>query len=104
MGASSFSGMRLRAGWKDLYHFTPWVTSLLNNHDHVVGYNKFGHDLKHIMQRLHSSVAKRVNDLLPELRSDFWRDIEGESFRRLYSRREAMPRGISLYADAGATT
>lgn len=62
------------------YQFTPWVTSLLNNHYHVVGYNKHAEGLKHFMQRLHGSVAKLVNDLLPERRPDFWRDTKGEEY------------------------
>jgi REP element-mobilizing transposase RayT len=62
------------------YGFTPWVTSLMNNHYHTLGYLRVGENLKHLMQRLHGSVAKLVNDLLPERRADFWRDQKGEEY------------------------
>ena len=44
--------------------FVPWVTSLLDNHYHTLGYCREGAKLKTMMQRLHGSVAKLVNDLL----------------------------------------
>jgi hypothetical protein len=46
------------------YTFTPWVTSLLDNHYHTLGYLKIGENLGPLMQRLHGSIAKLVNDLL----------------------------------------
>ncbi len=54
------------------YGFTPWVTSLLDNHYHSLGYLRVGENLGPMMQRLHGSVAKLVNDLLPERRVPFW--------------------------------
>ena len=60
------------------YLFTPWVTSLLDNHYHVVGYCKIGENLGEMMRRIHGSVAKLVNDLLPERRVPFWRDAESQ--------------------------
>jgi len=60
-----------------LYLFTPWVTSLLDNHYHTIGYLKFGANLPTMMQRLHGSVAKRVNDTLPQRFAYFWRDAKG---------------------------
>jgi hypothetical protein len=54
--------------------FTPWVTSLLNNHYHILGYCKTGELLGPMMRKLHGSVAKLVNDLLPERRVPFWED------------------------------
>jgi hypothetical protein len=62
------------------FSFSPWVTSLLNNHYHSIGYLKFGELLPQMMQRIHESVAKLVNDLLPERRSNFWRDAKGREF------------------------
>ncbi|MFK7790450.1 MAG: transposase [Phycisphaeraceae bacterium] len=44
--------------------FTPWVTSLLDNHYHTIGYLKVGSELPTMMQRIHGSVAKLVNDHL----------------------------------------
>ena len=72
--------------WDRFYHwsqqlgFAPFVTSLLDNHYHSLGYLKYGEGLKHLMQRLHGSVSKLVNDLLPERRADFWRDTKGEEY------------------------
>lgn len=54
--------------------FTPWVTTLVDNHYHVVGYCKLGDKLGPMMRKLHGSVAKLVNDLLPERRVPFWGD------------------------------
>src|SRR5690349_8171256 len=48
------------------YGFTPWVTSLLDNHYHTVGYLRVGESLGQMMRHIHGSVAKLVNDLLPE--------------------------------------
>jgi len=54
--------------------FTPWVTSIVDNHYHSIGYCKVGEKLGTMMQRIHGSVAKLVNDLLPERRTPFWGD------------------------------
>jgi hypothetical protein len=32
------------------------------------------------MQRMHGSVAKLVNDIVPERRADFWRDRKGKEY------------------------
>lgn len=62
------------------FHFTPWVTSLLDNHYHTIGYLKTGANLPTMMQRLHGSVAKLVNDTRPERFPDFWRDAKGREY------------------------
>lgn len=62
------------------FGFTPWVTSLLDNHYHTLGYLRAGLQLQTMMQRLHGSVAKLVNDLLPQRRSEFWRDSKGREY------------------------
>ena len=54
--------------------FTPFVTTLLSNHYHTIGYLKRAEDLGPMMRKLHGSVAKLVNDLLPERRRPFWRE------------------------------
>jgi REP element-mobilizing transposase RayT len=56
------------------YGFIPWVTSLLENHYHTLGYLLLGKNLGPMMQRLHGAIAKLVNDLLPERRVPFWRE------------------------------
>jgi len=60
--------------WTAEHGFAPIVTSLLDNHYHALGYLKVGENLGPMMQRLHGSVAKLVNDLLPERRAKFWVD------------------------------
>ena len=55
------------------YGFVPWVTTLVPNHYHTLGYLKVGENLGPLMQRLHGSVAKLVNDLLAERHLPFWR-------------------------------
>jgi hypothetical protein len=56
------------------FGFTPWITSLLDKHYHTLGYLRVGENLGPMMQRLHGSIAKLVNDLLPERRVPFWRE------------------------------
>ncbi len=62
------------------FGFVPWVTSLIDNHYHTIGYLKVGENLPTMMQRIHGSVAKLVNDLLPERRAEFWRDSKGREY------------------------
>jgi REP element-mobilizing transposase RayT len=62
------------------FGFTPWVTSLVDNHYHTLGYLRVGAKLPRMMQRLHGSVAKLVNDLLPQGRAGFWRDAKGKEY------------------------
>jgi REP element-mobilizing transposase RayT len=62
------------------FHFVPWVTSLLDNHYHTLGYLYEGQNLPLFIQRLHGSVAKLVNDLLPQRRLEFWRDAKGHEY------------------------
>ena len=66
------------------YGFTPWVTSLLNNHYHTLGYLKTGQNLGPMMQRVHGSVAKLVNDVLEAKggvrRQRFWKDSHRKDY------------------------
>ena len=50
--------------YTELHGFVPWVTSLLDNHYHTIGYLKVGAELPKMMQKIHGSVAKMVNDQL----------------------------------------
>ena len=56
------------------FRFIPWVTSLLDNHYHTLGYLRRGENLGPMMQRIHGSTAKLVNDLLPKPLAPFWFD------------------------------
>jgi REP element-mobilizing transposase RayT len=60
--------------------FTPWVTSLLDNHYHALRYLRIGKNLPIMMQRIHGSVARLVNDLLPARLTPFWRDAKGREY------------------------
>jgi len=62
------------------YEFTPWITSLLDNHYHTLGYCRYGNGLGPMMRRIHGSVAKLVNDLLRKRQVPFWRDAEGHNY------------------------
>src|ERR1043165_5707022 len=63
-----------------LHCFTPFVTTLLNNHYHTLGYLKFGADLGPMMRKIHGSVAKLVNDVLPTRRVPFWGDGRHDNY------------------------
>src|SRR5688572_8064628 len=56
------------------FGFVPWIVTLMWNHYHALGYLKVGENLGPMMQRVHGSVAKLVNDTLPERRLPFWRE------------------------------
>jgi len=62
------------------YRFEPWVRTLMDNHYHLVGYLKIGENLGPFMQHLHGSVAKLVNDLLPERIVPFWRTAGNQDY------------------------
>jgi hypothetical protein len=63
-----------------LHGFVPWVTSLMTNHYHTLGYLRVGTELGPMMRKLHGSVAKLVNDVLPERRVPFWRDLSDKNY------------------------
>jgi len=58
--------------YTQLHLFVPIITTLMNNHYHVMGYKKFGADLGEMMRKIHGSVAKLVNDVLPVRHVPFW--------------------------------
>lgn len=62
------------------FSFTPWVTSLLSNHYHTLGYLRRGAELAIMMQRIHGSVAKLVNDLLVTRIAPFWIDSGKQNY------------------------
>jgi REP element-mobilizing transposase RayT len=62
------------------YEFFPWLTSLMDNHYHSVGFLKVGTNLGPMMQRIHGSVSKLVNDLLPERRVPFFRSVDHHDY------------------------
>lgn len=62
------------------FGFVPWVTSLLANHYHTLGYLRPNGDLPGLMKHFHGSVAKLVNDLLPERIVPFWVDRDHQNY------------------------
>lgn len=62
------------------FGFIPWVTTLLDNHYHTIGYLRVGEVLPRMIQRIHGSVAKLVNDLLPVRHPEFWRNAAGQEY------------------------
>lgn len=79
------------------YEFYPWVTSVLDNHYHTLGYLRTGENLGKLMQRLHGSVAKLVNDLLPTPHKRFWRDKGKKDYFDGCIRDETQCRRAYLY-------
>jgi hypothetical protein len=83
------------------FGFTPWVTSLLNNHYHTLGYLKLGENLGPMMQRIHGSVAKLVNDLIEERGAErlspFWVDKKHSDYMDGCIRDEAQARRAYRY-------
>ena len=80
------SGAAQAVFWDRFYHyaklhrFVPWVTTLMNNHYHTLGYLYEGKELGQMMRKIHGSVAKLVNDILPERRLPFWRGAGGRDY------------------------
>ena len=66
--------------YSEVFGFRPWVTSLIDNHYHTIGYLREGRNLSSMMPRLHGSVAKLVNDTLDVRRRKFWRDAKGKEY------------------------
>lgn len=60
--------------------FAVWIVTLMSNHYHCVGYMKEASRLGEMMRKLHGSVAKLVNDLLPERHRPFWRERAGRDY------------------------
>ena len=66
--------------WAAVYGFVPWITTLMDNHYHTLGYLRVGQNLGPFMQRFHGSVAKLVNDTLDARHTPFWRNSRGHDY------------------------
>jgi hypothetical protein len=66
--------------YAQVHDYTPWVTSLIGNHYHTLGYLRYGAKLGPFMKCFHGSVAKLVNDILPERIVPFWTDGGHQSY------------------------
>lgn len=54
--------------------FTPWVTTLMNNHYHTLGYLRVGQELGEMMRKLHGSTATLVCKLIRVRHVPFWKE------------------------------
>ncbi len=54
--------------------FVPWVTSLLDNHYHTIGYLKHGKELGEMMRKIHGSIAWMVMKEIDVRHVPFWRN------------------------------
>lgn len=62
------------------FQFDPWIATLMDNHYHFEGVLRVGDNLPKLMQRLHGSVAKLVNDTLEVRLLPFWRNSKGQEY------------------------
>ena len=60
--------------YSNLHGYSPWLTSLMDNHYHTLGFLECGDELSKMMKHIHGSVAKLVNDLLDVRLVPFWID------------------------------
>lgn len=54
--------------------FVPWITTLLDNHYHTLGYLKDGSQLGEMMRKLHGSIAWMVMKEIDVRHVPFWRE------------------------------
>ncbi|HYE18608.1 MAG TPA: transposase [Tepidisphaeraceae bacterium] len=66
--------------YANAHGFETWVVTLMNNHYHTLAYVARADGLGEMMRKIHGSVAKLVNDLLPERRKPFWRERGGRDY------------------------
>ncbi len=66
--------------WAAALSFVPWITTLMDNHYHTIGYLRVGQNLGTLMQRVHGSVAKLVNDTRDARLTPFWRNGQGHDY------------------------
>ena len=66
--------------YTSLHGYIPWITTLIDNHYHTLGYLKEGKQLGQMMRTLHGSIAKLVNDTLPNRHLPFWRSTAGHDY------------------------
>ena len=57
-----------------LHGFVPWVTTLMINHYHTLGYLKVGKELGEMMRKIHGSVAWLVMKEIKVRHVPFWRE------------------------------
>lgn len=63
-----------------LHGFVPWVTTLMSNHYHTLGYLNVGEELGEMMRKLHGSVAWLVMKELDVRHVPFWRERSNRDY------------------------
>ena len=53
--------------------YVPWVTTVMSNHYHTLGYLKVGENLGQMMRKLHGGLAYDVIKLMGTRHKPFWR-------------------------------
>jgi REP element-mobilizing transposase RayT len=66
--------------YTQMHRFETWAVSLLDNHYHKIGYVKDASQLGEMMRKIHGSVAKLVNDLLPQRQVPFWGNDQHDDY------------------------
>jgi hypothetical protein len=60
--------------------FVPWVTTLMNNHYHTLGYLRVGEQLGEMMRKLHGSVAWLTMKEIKVRHVPFWRERSNRDY------------------------
>lgn len=60
--------------------YVPWVTTLMDNHYHTLGYLKVGENLQPFMRKLHGSVAMMVCKSIGITHKLFWKTNGGQDY------------------------
>jgi hypothetical protein len=63
-----------------LFGFVPWVTTLMINHYHTLGYLRVGENLGEMMRKIHGSVAWLVMKEIDVRHVPFWRSGGGRDY------------------------
>jgi hypothetical protein len=69
----------------------------MSNHYHTIGYLREGEELGPMMRKIHGSVAKLVNDLLPVRHLPFWRERGNQDYFDACIRRPRQARRAYRY-------
>jgi REP element-mobilizing transposase RayT len=60
--------------WTSVHGFTPWLTTLMSNHYHTIGYVDRADEIGEMMRKLHGSAAMLVCKSLAITHKPFWLD------------------------------
>ncbi|CAN5398766.1 hypothetical protein BH09PLA1_BH09PLA1_34380 [soil metagenome] len=86
------------------FAFDPWIASLMDNHYHFARILRVGDKLPKLMQRLHGSVAKLVNDTLEIRLLPFWKREGSGILRRMPAGREAGTTDVRIHLSTSEAT